>query len=67
MPITNNILGTLNMVVYEDYEGPYSVEPSFSDQILETLNKKAHANIAVNEMPDVYCDVLRDGDTLYIL
>lgn len=64
---TNTLSGSLDIRTYTDYEGPYSVNPTTSQQVLPTNNKKAHDNITVHEIPDIYGDVYRDGDTLYIL
>lgn len=67
MPNINTLSGSLDIRTYEDYEGPYTVNPDEDRHILPTTGKKAHDNILVTEIPDIFGDVYRIGDTLYIL
>ena len=57
-------MARINIVTYTDYEGPYTVDPTESQQTLETLSKKATDNITVTEIPSTYGYVEADGDTL---
>ena len=60
----NIINGKIEMSTYAPYEGPYTVEPNNQQQILSTTNKKASDDISVEEIPDSYSVVMRDGDSL---
>ncbi len=48
------------------YTGPYTVTPTRSTQILQTLSKKTTENIVVNPIPPNYGLISWDGSSLTV-
>ena len=49
-----------------DYNGPYIVEPSETEQILQTASKTLESNIVINPIPSNYGLVEWNGSNLTI-
>ena len=51
---------------YEDYEGPYSADPSFSSQTLETADKHMTRDVVINAIEVSRTTNPSGGTTVYI-
>lgn len=59
--------GSFNPIIYDDYIGPYSVDPSaHNDIILLTKNKSMHDNVTVQKIYSAEVSNPSGGNTFYI-